>query len=163
MADKLIIIHSDDSITNADYDGYESLQKAVGGLAEYFHNTKIVVEPMLCDGKEVLPLVLFCNEEFLIDDDPKFDKVNAVATLISGKEIRGDVAVVVDSGDGDSRGFQYKEYAEEGCEPEEDLCECWAVEDSLMKFANSYRKELQDIHKKYDNNKSEPRMEFIAF
>lgn len=139
------------------------MQKAVGGLIEHFHDTKVVVEPTLCDGKEVLPLVMFCNEEFLIDDDPKFDKVNAVATLICGQEIRGDVAVVVDSGNGDSRGFQYKEYVEEGCEPEEDLCECWAVEDSLMKFVNSYREELRDIHKKYDNNKSEPRMEFIEF
>lgn len=160
MADKIIIIHSDDHISNADYNGYESLQKAVGGLAEFFHDTKIAVEPSLCDGNETLPLVMFCNEEFLIDDDPKFDKVNAVASLMCGREIRGDVAVVVDSGNGDSRGFKYKEYIEEGHEPEEDLCECWAVEDTLMKYVNAYREELQQLHKTYDNNKSEPKIEF---
>lgn len=160
MADsKLIIIHSDDTISNADYNGYESLRDAVGGLIEHFYDVNIPVEPNLCNGKETLPLVMYCNEEFAIDNDEKFDKINAVASLISNMEIRGDVAVVVDAGYGESRGFEYKEYAVDGCEPEEDFCECWAVEDTLLALINNRKKELEKIHKDFDNNKSKPHIE----
>lgn len=161
MADsKLIIIHSDDTISKADYNGYESLQKAVGGLIEHFDSINIPVEPTMCNGKESLPVVMYCNDEFAVCNDEKFDKINAVAFLISETEIRGDVAIVVDAGYGESRGFEYKEYAVDGCEPEEDFCECWSVEDTLLAFINNRKKELEKIHKDFDNNKSKPHIEF---
>lgn len=159
MSGKMIVIKPDDTIELADYNGYESLSEAVGGggMIEYFHSTDLPVLPSLAHGKETLPVDFICNEEFLIDDSEEFNKINAVASLLSGKEIRGNVIMLVNNGNGENRGFEYlEEETVEGAEPEEALCECWTAEDTVLKYINTTRAELQKLHQQYDNNKSDP-------
>ena len=159
MSGKMIVIKPDDTISLADYNGYESLSEGVGGggMIEYFHTTDLPVMPAMAHGKETLSVDLVCNEEFLIDGSEEFDRINAVASLLSGQEIRGNVLMIVNNGDGSNRGFEYlEEPAVEGAEPEEALCECWTAEDTVMKYINNTKDELAKLHKQYDNNKSDP-------
>lgn len=171
---KLIVITPDDTIETKDYVSYESISDAVNGSFEHLHSMRpedadlqysinVPIEPILSvDGKSEVPVDLFCNDEFLVDSSEEFDKINAVASQLLGQEIRGNVVALVYEGGGENRGFEYKEYTEvEGAEPEEDLCECWGVEDTLLKYINSTKENLQELHKQYDNNKSEPRIEFM--
>ena len=161
MSGKIIIIKPDDTITSSDYTGYQSLSDAVNGMIEHFHSTELPVEPSLAHGQETLPVDLYCNEEFMLIDSEEFNKVNAFASLLTGQEIRGNVAMVVDAGGGENRGFEYLEETVDG-KVEEALCECWTAEDTVLKYINQNRDKLQDLHKKLDNNKSEPRIEFYA-
>ncbi len=166
MSGKMIVIKPDDTIELADYNGYESLSQAVGGggMIEYFHSADLPVLPALAHGKESLTVDLICNEEFLIDGGEEFDKINAVASLLSGREIRGNVLMLVNNGDGTNRGFEYlEEETVEGAEPEEALCECWSAEDTVLKYIKTTRDKLENLHKQYDNNKSEPVFEVRAW
>lgn len=155
MNEKIIVIKPDDTIALADYTGYETLRDTVNGAIENFHSTALPVSPVLVPNTDHLDITLFCNDAFLISDSREFDKVNAVASILSGKEIRGNVAVVVDVGGGETRGFEYKEISVDG-DIEEDFCECWAAEDTIMRYINDNRDKLREVHKEFDNNKSEP-------
>ena len=57
----------------------------------------------------LLTVDFYCNEEFAVIDDEKFEKLNALASLISGQEIRENVAVVVYAG-GRATAFTFSQY-----------------------------------------------------
>ena len=156
---KIIIITPDDTIKSMDYVNWETLQQAVGGNFEHFHSDKLEI-PMF----DNIPISFWCNEEFLIRDDEKFDKINAVATLLCGQEIRGDVAVSADENSLDgvrSRGFKYAEEENDG-EIEEAICEHWFAEDTFMLFINRNKDAIRKVHEELDNKKARPTMKFIA-
>lgn len=160
---KMIILTPDDTVKTADYENYDSLHNAVDGLYEVFHEDKL---PLDMIGKKPLDISFYCNEEFLIRSDEKFEKINAIASALAGQEIRGDVAVLVrtETPDGyDIRGFEYLEEEVGDGEIEEAICECWCAEDTFMLFASRNKEALCDLHKRLDNNKSEPHFEFTVF
>lgn len=159
MQEKIIVITPEDTFQLKDYNGYESLSEVVNGSLSMCDKIEIPVMPMLANGKEKITAVMFCNDEFLIDNKKEFDKINAIASAMSGQELRGNIALVVDKGKGETRGFHYMEEDVGGGEIEEALCECWTVEDTLMQFRNQNQKAIKDLHKQYDNNKSQPKME----
>lgn len=159
--DKMIILTPDDGIKLSDYENYTSLQKAVNGNFEHCFSFDLPVDPVLCNGAVSIPCDLYCNEEFLIDSSEEFNKINAVASLIMSderrfSEIRGNVALLPSTDDGGNRGFKYQEIIIEG-NIEENLCECWSAEDTIMLFINKNAEMLDKIHKEFDNNKSDPK------
>lgn len=157
MCEKIIIITPEDNIKLADYNGYESLSGAVDGTISRFYEIELSVYPFLADGKDFLPVELYCNDDFLIKDDKQFDKINAVASSISGQEIRGNVAMVVKNGEND-RGFRYIEEDAHG-KTEEALCECWSAEDTILYYINTNKDKFKEFHSKMDNNKSKSSFE----
>lgn len=168
MTEKIIVLTPDDTIELVDYNDYKSLQGAVNGMIELFHRDKLPidpteVDPMAANIKSSLPVDLFCNEEFLVNDSEEFDKINAVASLLSGQEIRGNVAMVVDAGGGENRGFEYKEYEDENEIVHIGYCECSAACDTLRWFIEKNANELERLHKQLDNHKSEPYFEITSW
>lgn len=190
MEEKIIVIKPDDTIELADYDGYESLSKTVNGMITCFHRLDLPVDPVEINpsvsGPTKLNVDLYCNDEFLIDDSKEFDKINAVAFLMSNQEIRGNVAMVVDAGGGENRGFEYKDYTNdqegvrngfrecrnqvvsttlttEGGGGAMDYCECAAAMKSVWEFIHLHERALKGLHEKYDNNKSEPVIEVTSW
>ena len=165
---KLIIITPEDTLKLVDYNGYDTIHEAVDGIYEHFFSDDIpVVNGIGTNGGNSVKCSFFCNEEFLIRDDEQFDKINALATLLSGQEIRGNVALTVDyyneDGELDSRGFEYLEEDVGDGEIEEAICECWGVEDTLLSTINHNRDKLAQCHRDMDNKKSEPKFEFTSF
>ena len=98
MREMIIVLKANDTMTKKPYEGFESLRETVEGTISYFHSA--VVQTIL--GKR-LNVDMICNDEFAIDNDEKFDKVNALASVMSGQEIRGNVAVIVDLENGENR------------------------------------------------------------
>lgn len=145
---KIVVLKAEgDKVETVDYDGYRSIYAVTDGLIEHFHDEKIPT-PL---GN--LNATLYCNEEGLLRGDLK--TVNAIATLLYGQPIYGDVAVLKDLGDGEDTGFEYKETEENGVK-EETICECWFVEDAFMLAINKNKNKIEALHKQYDDNKPEP-------
>lgn len=145
---KIVVLKAEgDKVETVDYDGYKSISAVTDGLIEHFRDEKIPT-PL---GN--LNATLYCNEEGLLREDLK--TVNAIATLLYGQPIYGDVAVLKDLGDGDDTGFEYKEEENDGVK-EETICECWFVEDAFMLAINGNKDKLAELHKQYDDNKPEP-------
>lgn len=161
IMNKIIVLTSNDTIETADYTNYCSIQAVVGGNIEFFHSTKIPVMSMFAHGESVLPVTMYCNEEFLIDESEDFNKLNAVASLISGQEIRGKVAILVDTGDGENRGFEYLEEETNG-EITEAFCECWTAMETLRRFISDKETAIRELHQKYDNIKSDPMINIVS-
>lgn len=147
---KQIIITPNEEVKTVDYTGYESIRDGVNGSIERCGSLDIDT-PL-----GSLKTDLYCNDSFLISDKEEFNKINAVASLFTGQEIRGDVVLLVNEGC-DNRGFEYLETPD----GEEDLCECWFVEDKLLLFINHAKEDIEMLHEDYDDNKSEPVFEFI--
>lgn len=147
---QMVILHPDETISFVYFDeenSYEYISDAVDGGIELCFGLSIPVANKK-EGKEaLLPIVAFCNDEFLISNDKQFDKINALASLISNKEIRGNVAVLYDKQNGDSRGFV-------GCEKE-------IIKKFVEHTREMFKDEIKMLHKEFDNNKSEPK--FVIF
>ena len=144
-----IIIDGNDNVTTKEYTNYKDINDAVGGVFSRCGSIGIEIPfqgNVKCD--------IFCNDEFLISDDEQFDKINAIATLMTNQDIRGNVFILVNEGE-DNRGFEYIETPD----GEEDICECWMAEDLLMRFITNNREIIEQIHKDFDGNKPEPRFE----
>lgn len=165
MEEKIIVIKPDDTIELADYDGYKSLKKTVNGLIERFDSFALPIDPTLIGKKAVtkLSVSLYCNEEFLISDSKEFDKINAVASLISNQEIRGNVAMVVlCTDDGENRGFEYESFKDENGTALDAPCECLAAYGSVMEFIHLNECRLENLHEQLDN-KSVPYIKVYGF
>ena len=162
MSEKILIVTNDEKIEMMDYTDYQSIQKAVNGSFQLLAVTKIGVNPIYSHGKYYLDVCLFCNENFLIDDDEEFDKINAFGSALTGQEIRGNVAILIDTLDCDNRGFEYLEEEKNG-KPEEALCECWAAKQSIEQHMRYNEKRYAELHKKYDKNKGNPEMSYKIF
>ena len=144
---KLAVISSDDTISFKDYHGeYEELCDVIASsdgehtMIEHFGDISV---PKV-DGMSVSRQngIMWCNEEFLIVEDEKFKNLNAVASLLSGQVIYGDVALVIDDGEGGDFGFN---------EQEAEL-----MKNSVEQFCEEHKQELEQLHKQYDNHKPEP-------
>ena len=148
MSEMMILLKPNDSMGKKEYNGYASLREAVDRNISYFHQA--VVETT--SGRR-LNFDMICNDEFLISEDEQFQKVNAFASMMSGQEIRGTVAILVDCGDGENRGFYDSSV----------YSECEDAMKVFQHFFESHREEIQKLHKKFDGNKSEPRFEIHPF
>ena len=158
---RILIITSKDRIITKKYENHWSLQDAVNGYPELCGTETIPVMPIYANGKEELPVLMYCNNAFALSDDARFDKINAAGCLLCEKEIRGDLAIVVDIGRGFERGFEYAEEIIDGM-AEELPCECYSVKSTLSDFIKSNRKRIKELHEKFDNNKEAPTQEVIA-
>lgn len=130
--ERVIVIRTDDTIETLEIDGnndaalLNAISDTVGGLFDRFATTTFPCQPCQLEG------AFYCNDNGMNDDSLE---LNALATFYyGGRPIYGDVCVtkVVDSRRGQEGGFDYKE-TEDG---EEDICECWLVEDSLLLTRN---------------------------
>ena len=127
----IIIIHNDEKISSAEYNGLESLQKGVGGYIEVGG-----VRLFKLGGREV-GVILYCDEEYLLKNDGKQVKINALASSLVNNPIYGNVVLI-------------KEGMGEEEDPFDDK-EC----DELINQLKAYRKEnwageLYKLHKRYD-------------
>lgn len=93
--------------------------------------------------------IMFCNEEFLCVEDENFNTLNAIASLLSGQAIYGNVALVIDDGNGGDFGFNEQEVT--------------LMKNSIEQFCKEHKEELADLHKQYDNHKPEPYFAFTSF
>ena len=157
MSEKILIVTNDEKIEMMDYTDYQSIQKAVNGSFQLLTVTKIGVNPIYSHGNNYLDVCLFCNENFLIDDDEEFDKINAFGTVLTGQEIRGNVAILIDTLDCDNRGFEYLKEEKNG-KTEEALCECWAAKQSIEQHMRNNEERYAELHKAYDKNKGNPKV-----
>lgn len=162
MQEKIIVITPEDTFQLKDYNGYRSLEETVNGTISVCDRIEIPVIPTLANGKDKLKVFMYCNDNFHIENKKEFEKINAIASAMTGQELRGNIALVVDEGKGNARGFHYMEEDIGGGEIEEALCECWTVEDTLMKFRNQNSKAIMNLHREYDNNKSKKEMEHYS-
>ncbi len=155
---KALVFTPNDEINSVEYKDFRTIGEVVGGTFETC--TKIQWNNEENQLTSPLNLTMFCNDEFLVRNDKEFDKVNAVATLLSNTEIRGNVILLADSytEDGiESRGFEFAE--ENG---EELLCEHMLVFDTFEQIIADNKDKLQEIHKALDNNKSIPKAVYIT-
>ena len=91
-----------------------------------------------------LTLNAYADDNFLYNNS--YTKINAIASMLNGSVIYGDVLLDVKMDGGESRGLEYKE-TEDG---EQDFCESWFAEDALMLFANRNRDEINRLHNEFD-------------
>lgn len=152
MSEKMIIITSDDKLKSVDYNGFESLSREIanGDSFSYCGRQDIPTIPALADGKDHIEAIFYCDDNCAISNDARFDKINAVATLITGNEVCGDVAMLFHEGNGVTRGFKYFEEEVGDGVFEQALCEHWTVEDTLMRFMHDCKEDIQKLHKEGD-------------
>ena len=156
---KALVFTPDDTIETVDYEGYRTIQDVVDGSYDTCGHIDFGFEDK--PSEATLHLTMFCNDEFLIRNDEKFDKVNAVASLLYGGELRGNVILTVDveTEDGiESRGFYYHEVS-----GKEAICEHAIAYDTFEKYIEENKDEIQALHEKLDMNKSEPEITYKTF
>ncbi|MDE5559013.1 MAG: hypothetical protein K2J32_15215 [Ruminococcus sp.] len=124
MANNIIIITNDEQVKSAEYADYKDIQKAVDGTFDiyasrclsdiYAHrclNFRRADEKKICS----LQLLFYCNDEELLIDSEEMNKVNAAAYMLNNEAvIYGNIAVLIDAGEGESRGFTLEE-TEKNC------------------------------------------------
>ena len=127
----IIIIHNDEKISRAEYNGLESLQKGVGGYIEIGG-----VESFKLNGKEV-GIIFYCDEEFLLKNDGKEAKINALASSLVNNPIYGDVVLIKKGTGEEEEAFDDKE--------------CDELENQLKTYRKeNWVEELYKWHKMYD-------------
>ena len=146
--EEILVLGCDDNIYTCSYGenekAYKTTQKAVGGMFEYFDNVPMKLE--LGNVKRVAKIDFICNEEFLIDDN--IQKVNALTERLTGRDdIYGDVAVLIDLGNGKNRGFT---------EVEKNL-----FVDVVEDLKETFKERIEKLHEEKDNNKELP--EFYVY
>lgn len=152
LVGKIAVIGTDDSITFKDYHAeYEELCNIIASadgehtLIEHFSDLSVpkVSNEMVVSTQRG---IMWCNEEFLLIDDEKLNKFNPVASMLSGQMIYGDVALVIDDGEGGDLGFN---------EQEEEL-----MKTNITFFCNEHAEELAELHQEYDGHENKPEPEF---
>ena len=78
----------------------------------------------MTDGKQEIAINIYCNGEYIMSESDKYDRINAVASLIAEREIRGEVILLVSEDAGEQRGFLSEN-------DEDSICELWAVRNVL--------------------------------
>ena len=144
MKGSIIIIRNNEQVVTADYADYKDIQKAVGGLAEHFLTMEFDNEK----GK-TLQVIGFCNEEYLLIDSEETNIVNAGAFLLNGQIVYGNIAFLIDKGNGEERGFTT---AEEN-----------RFVNTVTDLLTSNSGVVSMVHMRYDGNKPDPRVTFISF
>ena len=158
LEEKAIILTSDDKIQCATYTDGGTLYELIDGFPEDCGSQIIPVFPEMTEGRKELEVNIYCNSEYVLSDSDKYDKINAVASLIAEREIRGEAVLLVNESAGEKRGF----LSEENDNPEEEhISELWAVRNVLEGFINLNRKMIYECHKQFDGEKSLDTTEFL--
>ena len=144
MNGSIIIIRNNEQVVTADYADYKDIQKAVGGLAEHFLTMKFDNEK----GK-TLQVIGFCNEEYLLIDSEETNIVNAGAFLLNEQIVYGNIAFLIDKGNGEERGFTKAEEKK--------------FVNTVTALIKSNSGVVSMVHMRYDGNKPDPRVTFISF
>lgn len=136
-----ILIKPDDTIEIKEYKNYRTINQLVGGWYE------------ICGhfGASNVMCFIFCNEEFLFDDDAKF---NAVATLLAGQPIYGNIVILEDG------------YNPEICDRDSmplSVEQAHNVQAALSALVSHFSASLKEFHFKYDNSKPEPKYQVDAY
>ena len=128
-----ILITPDDKIEIKEYINYHTINDLVGGWYEtcgYFGITD-----QMC--------MIFCNEEFLLQEDTQF---NAVGTCLANQPIYGNIVLLADG---------YNDEGERDALPLNDI-EAQNIFGALNQFVKSFDPILKHLHSKYDDNKPKP-------
>ncbi len=145
MAHNIIIMKNDEQVTTAEYADYKDIQKAVGGMIECYE----YIDFRKANGEKI-HIICWCNEEYLLIDKEELNIINAGAYLINQNSIiYGNVAFLIDKGNGEERGFTPEETEE--------------FVSALTNFLKAHSNLIPMVHNRYDGNKPEPRAEFFAF
>lgn len=144
MNGSIIIIRNNEQVVTADYADYKDIQKAVGGLAEHFLTMELDNEK-----GETFQVIGFCNEEYLLIDSEETNIVNAGAFLLNGQIVYGNIAFLIDKGNGEERGFTKAEEKK--------------FVNAVTALIKSNVRVVSMVHNRYDGNKPDPRVTFISF
>lgn len=136
----VIAINADNTIKAVEYTSYHTLNDIVDGW--YEQCGRFVMQNKMW--------LIFCNEEFLLRDDTHF---NAVATVLCGCLIYGNVVIAVDG---------YNEDNERDAIPVDKEFADVSVDflHSLVLHIVDY---LQHLRAEYNDNKPEPQATIISF
>lgn len=134
----VILITPEDTIEVKEYKDYHTINELVDGW--YEHCGVFVAADKMC--------MLFCNEEFLFQDNCTF---NSVATALAGQSIYGNVVVTVDGyNDEDER-----DALPMSCADAQKIC---AILNEMRTFIAPTLKELDA---KYKGKKPAPKYEAV--
>lgn len=148
---KMIILTPDDEILAKEYSNDFSISDAVEGEYSELDIFEIPVLPFLCNGQSKMKVELFCNDGFIIKK--RFDKINALASLISGQIVYGNVAVLKYKNEEEYPvGFECKEEASNK-KIAETISECWCVEDIFFEYMDKHFDEIEKLHSMFDKFK----------
>ncbi len=158
---RLLVITPDDKVLTMPYTGRSSLMEAVYGYPEFCGTETVPVDARFSNGKEELPIITYCSRSIIISNDKRFEKINAAASLMMEKEIRGNLAILIDEGQGMARGFEYKEKDIAGIITELP-CECLCAKNAIRSFISEFFVHIKECHEQFDNKKEISAGEFIA-
>ncbi|MDE6834846.1 MAG: hypothetical protein K2J39_11470 [Ruminococcus sp.] len=144
MKGSIIIIRNNEQVVTADYADYKDIQKAVGDLAEHFLTMDFDSEK-----GETFQIIGFCNEEYLLIDSEETNIVNAGAFLLNEQIVYGNIAFLIDKGNGEERGFTKAEEKK--------------FVNTVTALIKSNAGVVSMVHNRYDGNKPDPRVTFISF
>ena len=145
MNGSIIIIRNNEQVVTADYVDYKDIQKAVGGMIECYE----YIDFCKANGEKI-QIICWCNEEYLLIDKEELNIINAGAYLINQNSvIYGNVAFLIDKGNGEERGFTPEETEE--------------FVSALTNFLKAHSNLIPMVHKRYDGNKPDLRVTFISF
>lgn len=130
MSAYFVTISPDDRVTKTEYNGLKSIQEAVGGYIE------CITTRMFKVNNCYYSVVFYCDEEYRLKNMDKYCKVNAVASLLSGTQVYGNVVVMPVEGDDDTNGYDEEQ--------------CNAVMGYLSNLINAAKVMVGEYHKHYD-------------
>ena len=131
MKEKMIIISPAGEIKAVDYESFESVHKAIGDKVFFFKSVCIPVIPTLASGEYFISTDFICGNS-------KTEQINPFGVFISGKTIRGNIAIIASKRNGVNRGFYYKEENINGT----DISEFY-LHQSVKNFINSNKQEMK--------------------
>lgn len=144
MEKYIIKITSDDKIELVPYEGYNTINKCVGG---WYERCGRIPSNEVSEGYDYS---IWCNEEFLYVDDCKF---NAIATILANQQIYGNVAILLEA---------YNEEHELDACP---LCikAAQKFKSMLEEFAEHFDLIIHKLHLEFDNaQKPKPNIQFYT-
>lgn len=162
----MIVLTPNDEVITKEFTGFDDVCKEIAGdtgkcaMAEHYMS--------MHDGMIIPDMISMYGDECgLIEDTACGNKVNALASLVAcqmqannGQEPQvvpfyGNIVLVkdVDGPEGyEAAGFD-RTINDEG---EQEIDECWMVEDFVLLTKNHNREFLAAMHEEYDDNKPQP-------
>lgn len=164
---RAVVITPNDEVKTVEYKGYETSREAVEGMICHIPVEVTEIETPF----RKIPVIFYGNDEGLLQDTCCDNKVNALVTGLYGYPIYGNVIVLeeVDVPQYDEKGnIEYYEKDTDGFEyiedehGEEEICDCWFIEDNLLLNINRNKETLEKIHAEYDGKKPQPEIGFVS-
>lgn len=153
---KMLIIKPNEEIASSVYNDYRDIQAAVEGHFDIVGITSIKDVLKCTSDEKDIEIVMYCNEEFLYDDD--MQTVNAAVTTMTNSIIYGNVVLLKsDMSKGESYGFSESEEIESG------KSELAYVKDLIEDFIENNELSIAAKHFRYDDNKPAPECRVFSF